>query len=110
MREFRRGEGPVNLPVLGNSLEVVGAPGLEAQSRAGYQIADGPGYQDLSLSLMKDSYFSDTTRLQFRAEFFNALNHANFDLPDIFYGSPTFGRINSAQNPRRIQFGIKVIF
>ncbi len=77
---------------------------------SGRNILDGPGYQDFSLSLMKDSYLSEATRLQFRAEFFNALNRANFDLPDIFYGSPTFGRINSAQNPRRIQFGIKIIF
>jgi len=77
---------------------------------SGRNILDGPGYQDFSLSLIKDSYLSESARLQFRMEFFNALNHANFDLPDIFYGSPTFGRINSAQNPRRIQFGLKLIF
>ena len=48
--------------------------------------------------------------VQFRTEFFNAFNHANFDLPDNFVGSPTLGRINSAQDPRRIQFGLKFIF
>jgi hypothetical protein len=77
---------------------------------SGRNILDGPGYQDLSLSLLKDSYLGEEARLQFRTEFFNALNHANFDLPDNFGGSSTFGRINSAQNPRRIQFGLKLIF
>jgi hypothetical protein len=77
---------------------------------AGRNILDGPGYQNLSVSLMKDSHVRENLNLQFRAEFFNVLNHANFDLPDIFFGSPTFGRINSAQSPRRIQFGLKIIF
>jgi hypothetical protein len=77
---------------------------------SGRNILDGPGYQDLSLSLMKNSDIHENLNFQFRAEFFNVLNHTNFDLPDNFLGSPTFGRINSAQSPRRIQFGLKLIF
>jgi hypothetical protein len=34
----------------------------------------------------------------------------NLDLPDIFLGSPTFGKIQSAESPRRIQFGLKLLF
>jgi len=34
----------------------------------------------------------------------------NFGLPDIFVGSPTFGHILSAQDPRHIQFGLKLLF
>jgi hypothetical protein len=48
--------------------------------------------------------------LQFRAEAFNLLNHTNLDLPDIFFGSPAFGSIQSAETPRRIQFGAKILF
>jgi hypothetical protein len=77
---------------------------------SGRNILDGPSYQDLSLSLMKDSALKEDLRIQFRAEFFNSLNHANFGLPDIFLGSPTFGRVQSAASPRRIQFGLKLIF
>ncbi len=77
---------------------------------SGRNILDGPGYQDVTLSLMKDSPIGEGLRIQFRAEFFNAFNHANFDLPDAFLGSPTFGRISSAESPRRIQFGLKLIF
>jgi hypothetical protein len=77
---------------------------------SGRNILDGPGYQDVSLSLIKNCPMREGLDLQFRTEFFNALNHANFDLPDSFYGSPTFGRIRSAQSPRRVQFGLKFIF
>jgi hypothetical protein len=77
---------------------------------SGRNILDGPGYREVSLSVTKDSKIGDLFTLQFRAEFFNALNHTNFDLPDNFLGSPTFGTILSAQSPRRIQFGIKLIW
>jgi hypothetical protein len=49
-------------------------------------------------------------RLQLRAEAFNLFNHSNFNLPDAYVGSPTFGRIVSADSPRRCQFGVKLIF
>jgi hypothetical protein len=62
------------------------------------------------MSLFKDSQIREGMVLQFRVEFFNTLNHTNFDLPDLFLGSPTFGHILSAQGPRRIQFGFKLIF
>ncbi len=77
---------------------------------SGRNILDGPGFEDASVSLIKDSALHENVSLQFRAEFFNAFNHTNFDLPDIFLGSPTFGRISSAANARRIQFGLKLIF
>ncbi len=77
---------------------------------SGRNVLDGPGYRDVSFSLIKDSNLRESLRLQFRAEFFNFFNHPNLDLPDIFLGSPTFGRIFSALSPRRIQFGLKLIF
>ncbi len=78
--------------------------------KSGRNILDGPGYQDVSLSLTKDSRMRESLNLQFRAEFFNAFNRSNFDLPNIFWGTAAFGRISSAASPRRIQFGLKVIF
>jgi hypothetical protein len=51
-------------------------------------------------------------RLDFRAEFFNLFNHAQFGLPgaDISTGS-TFGVINSTvNNPRVMQFALKLEF
>ena len=53
---------------------------------------------------------TERINLQFRAEAFNLFNHPNFNLPDNFLGSPTFGRISSARDPRHIQFGLKLLF
>ena len=77
---------------------------------AGRNIVDGPGYESVDLSLIKNFEFSERTKLQFRAETFNVLNHTNFGLPDNFLGSPTFGQVLSAENPRRIQLGLKLLF
>ena len=47
---------------------------------------------------------------QFRAEFFNILNHTNFRLPDSDISSPTFNQILEAQSPRLIQLALKFQF
>jgi hypothetical protein len=47
---------------------------------------------------------------QFRAEFFNILNHPNFCLPDSDVSSPTFNQILAAQPPRLIQLALKFNF
>ncbi len=77
---------------------------------AGRNILDGPGYANVNASLVKNTALSEQFNLQFRAEVFNLLNHPNFNLPDNFLGSPTFGRITSARDPRHLQFGVKLLF
>src|SRR6185436_1484476 len=77
---------------------------------AGRNILDGPGYQNVNASLVKNTHLTEQVNLQFRAEFFNLFNHPNFNLPDNFLGSPTFGVISSAREPRHIQFGLKLLF
>jgi hypothetical protein len=77
---------------------------------AGRNILDGPGYQNVNISFVKDTNVSEDLNVQLRAEFFNLFNHPNFNLPDNFLGSPTFGRITSARDPRHIQFGVKLLF
>jgi hypothetical protein len=85
-------------------------PAFGSFGNAGRNILDGPGFQNVNLSLMKTTSLKEGVNLQFRAEAFNVFNHPNFDLPDNFLGSPTFGRILSAQSPRHIQFGLKLLF
>ena len=51
--------------------------------------------------------------VDFRAEFFNLFNHAQFGLPnaDLAGSAGTFGLINtSVNNPRLIQFALKLNF
>ncbi|MDX6611857.1 MAG: hypothetical protein QOD75_1043 [Blastocatellia bacterium] len=77
---------------------------------AGRNILDGPGYQNVNASLVKNTALGENINLQFRAEVFNLFNHPNFNLPDNFLGSPTFGQITSARDPRHLQFGLKLLF
>ena len=84
----------------------------------------GPGITNLDFSLYKNNYvkrISETFNVQFRAEVFNILNHANFAVPvapdntDIFDGSgaPTgvAGLLTSTTTTaREIQFGLKIIW
>ena len=77
---------------------------------AGRNIARGPAYTNVDLSLVRDFHLTGQTRLQFRAEVFNVANHANFGLPVADLNSSNFGRIFSAAPPRLMQFGIKLIF
>ena len=77
---------------------------------AGRNIVEGPGYQNVNLALMKQVPLASRARLDLRLEAFNLFNHTNFDQPDNFLGSPTFGQVLSAQSPRRLQLGARVVF
>ena len=77
---------------------------------AGRDILDGPGLRTVNFSIVKNNAVTERLNLQFRTEFFNLLNRTNFNLPDHFVGSPTFGQVVSAEDPRRIQFALKLLF
>jgi len=71
----------------------------------------GPGIFSWDASLFKDARLSEKVSLQFRAEFFNLPNHANFGLPASNISVPaTVGRISSAGAARDIQFGLRLAF
>jgi hypothetical protein len=68
---------------------------------------------NVDLGLNKNTRFLADGRanLQFRAEFFNALNHVRFHNPGLTFGPPQFGVISSQLNePRLIQLALKLIF
>jgi hypothetical protein len=77
---------------------------------AGRNIARGPSYANVDLALVRDFDLLTDTRLQFRAEVFNAFNRANFGIPVADLNSPNFGRILSAGPPRLMQFALKLMF
>jgi hypothetical protein len=76
----------------------------------------GPGLGDVDLSLFKNTAVSEKASVQFRAEFFNLFNRANFGTPNaILFSngaiSSTAGLITAtATTSRQIQFGLKLIF
>ena len=84
-------------------------PAFGSFGNAGRNILDGPGFKTLNVAVVK-ALPAGPARLQLRLEVFNVFNVANFDLPDAYLGSPTFGRILSAGAPRRVQFGARATF
>jgi hypothetical protein len=77
---------------------------------AGQNIVDGPGHANWDFGAYKNIAVGESRALQFRAEFFNVFNHANFRLPDSDISSPTFNQIRAALAPRLIQLALKFSF
>ncbi|HUK16707.1 MAG TPA: carboxypeptidase-like regulatory domain-containing protein [Bryobacteraceae bacterium] len=82
----------------------------------GRDTLPGPGLATWDFSLLKETSLGEKLRLQFRAEFFNILNRANFNTPNavVFTPtgvSPTAGVITSTSSTsRQIQFGLKFLW
>jgi hypothetical protein len=76
----------------------------------GRNAVRGPGLATVDLSLFKNFAVTESTRIQFRAESFNALNLPNFMLPENDLASPAFGQILQAAPPRLLQLALKFIF
>jgi hypothetical protein len=70
----------------------------------------GPPFATLDLVIAKRWSPAGNRHVELRWEIFNALNTANFDLPNRIFGTPNFGRIFSAKDPREMQFAAKVLF
>lgn len=72
----------------------------------------GPGYFTWDASLMKNTAITERVNLEFRAEFFNVLNHPTFAPPASNISVPSqVGRITATANtPRDIQFGMRLSF
>jgi hypothetical protein len=91
-------------------------PTVRTWGNLGRGTLRGPGLQTIDLSIIKNTAISEQVSVQFRGEFFNALNHTNLGPPNpiVFSGtavSPSAGLITTlATDSRRIQLGLKVIF
>ena len=70
----------------------------------------GPGINNFDLSLLKDTRISERISAQFRAEFFNVFNHAQFINPSGNISSTSFGMVLSARDPRIGQVALKILF
>ena len=82
----------------------------------GRNVVIGPGFNNTDFSIVKNTRFGEKLRAQFRAEFFDLFNNANFGQPGNVVGTPAFGRITSTRFPtgetgssRQIQFAVKLI-
>jgi len=77
---------------------------------AGRGLISGPATSNTDLAALKDFALREAWKLQFRGEFFNALNQVNFGNPNQTVSSAAFGRITSASSGRVIQLALKLIW
>jgi len=94
---------------------IIGADGIgTAFGNSATGIVNGPGQANLDLALSKAVIVNwpiEKSSFQFRAEFFNTLNHPQFANPDTNFTSPTFGVITStAVNARVGQLAVRFAF
>jgi hypothetical protein len=74
-------------------------------------VCCGPGIENVDFSVQKHTPITERVNLEFRAEFFNIANHAQFLNPDgNFEDGDEFGRIFRVRDPRLIQFALKLSF
>ena len=71
----------------------------------------GDGIDNWDISVFKNTQITEGLRLQFRTEFINAFNHAQYSPPNTTPTSTAFGAVTGeSQWSRTIQFGLKLIF
>jgi hypothetical protein len=83
----------------------------------GRNVVIGPGFSNTDFSVVKDTRLGESVSAQFRAEFFDLFNHANFGQPGNVVDTEAFSRISSTRFPtgesgssRQLQFALKLIF
>jgi hypothetical protein len=76
----------------------------------GRNIIEIPGIHNWDVSFLKDTRLSESVNLQFRAEFFNFFNHAQFNAPDTNINSALVGQVRSARDARISQLALKLIW
>jgi len=78
---------------------------------SGNFILTGPGLVNFDVNIARTFALTERVRLDFRAEFFNLLNEAQFLFPAAAVNQPTAGIISqTATSARQIQFGLKLVF
>ncbi len=82
----------------------------QAFGNSGVGILRGPELINIDFNLSKNFQIVEGHSLQFRAEFFNAFNRANFGVPGVTAGAGFAQVVNTATEARIIQFALKYRF
>lgn len=70
----------------------------------------GAGIRTVDATLSREFRLSERYKFDLRGEFYNLLNHANFEVPGHVFGASNFGTVQSAGSARAIQLGLRLSF
>jgi hypothetical protein len=88
-------------------------PGQDVKGNARPGIVRGPGINNLDLSVGKTFGLGGDVKALFRADLYNALNHAQWRYVDTDFSTAagsTFGRVTEAREGRIVQLSLKLMF
>jgi len=83
---------------------------LGAMGNANPRFFHGPGINNWDMGLQKVTKVHESMSFQFRAEFFNAMGHAQFNAPSGSFTRSAFGRVTSAKAGRIGQMSLKFMW
>ena len=75
-----------------------------------HSLCCGPALSNTDLVIAKKTPISERLSTEFRAEFYNAWNHTQFENPDGNFTDLTFGQVVKTRDPRVMQFALKLMF
>ena len=70
----------------------------------------GPGQINWDMAVSRRFNFGERLKFDVRADFFNIMNHANWNNPSASITSSTFGEVTGYGSPRIIQMALKLYF
>ena len=86
-------------------------PILGTLGNAGRDILFGPGFWNVDFSAIKNTRMKEHFNLQFRAEFFNILNHPSWGNPNLSVSTAIGGSITTTvSTARQTQLALKLLF
>jgi hypothetical protein len=83
---------------------------LGLEGTANRRFFHGPGINNFDFALLKSTYLTERMDLQFRVEFYNIFNHAQFLTPSGIMPAASFGQVPGARDPRIGQLSLKLNF
>ena len=97
--------------IVGLGLAPVTNPALRTYGSLGRNAFRGPTRSNVNLTIAKIApIWGERVKSELRADFFNILNHPEFDNPCLNITSPLFGQISSTGDPRIIQLAFRLTF
>jgi len=94
----------------GNPMQPFFSQELGVAGNSSRSFFHGPGLYNWDFSLHKSTRFTERISAEFRAEFFNVFNHAQFNNPSGNLASGSFGKVTGARDPRIGQLALKFYF
>jgi hypothetical protein len=73
-------------------------------------VLRGPAWKNVDLTFSKGFKINERWKTELRGEFFNVLNHANFDIPGHTLGNADFGVVSASEPGRTVQVAVRIVF